>query len=322
MQPTHATLLFLDWDSTLTTASTLPFIASALTYPETPPAWGELGRAYGEDMARYQGDKGERGERGGWEREKGILDSTKPIEAASLSRVASSGIFAGVTRSTLQNLAHRCITDHAVTMRPGWKDLMEHTQASWLAHRTGEVHIISVGWSEIFIQACLEVAGGGKGMVEEGGEGFVGVLANEVDGSGDGGVIAGSGGEGLMLTSGDKERVVRLLEKSYREQWKGSSVRVVSVYVGDSVTDLGGLMACDVGVCVREGEGRESGEQRELREMLERIGVEVRWIGEMKAEDLEGLEKRRMDDEEKKFMWWAKGLEEVVESPLYDNGSK
>ena len=184
------------------------------------------------------------------------------------------------------------------------------------------MHIISVGWSEVFIKACLEVAGGEKAMVEEGGEGYVAVFANEVDGSGDGSVIPGAEGGGLMLTSGDKEWVVRRLEKSYREQWKGSSVAVVSVYVGDSVTDLGGLMACDVGVCVRDGENRESGEQRELRETLERIGVEVRWIGEMKAGDLEGLEKRRGDDEEKKVVWWAKGLEEVVESPLYDHGSK
>lgn len=248
-------------------------------------------------------------------------DSIKPVEEASLARVASSGIFAGVTLETLRNLAQRCITDHNVILRPGWKRLIEHTQASWLAHRTGEVHIISVSWSEVFIQACLEVAGG-KGMVEEGGEGHVSVFANEVDGDGEGRVVPGAEGGGLMLTSGDKERVVRRLENSYREQWKGSSVRVVSVYVGDSVTDVGGLMACDVGVCVRDEEGRESGEQMELRESLERIGVEVRWIGEMEVGDLEGLEKRRVDDEEKKVMWWAKGLEEVVESPLYDEGPK
>lgn len=248
-------------------------------------------------------------------------NSNRAIEEASLARVGASGLFAGVTRETLRSLAQRCVNDHNVVMRPGWKVLIERTQASRLAHRTGEVHIVSVGWSAVFIQACLEVAGG-KGRVEEGGEEHVGVFANEIDGRGNGSVVAGEGEEGLILTSGDKERVVRGLQKSYREQWKGSSVAVVSVYVGDSVTDLGGLMACDVGICVREEGGPESGEQMELRETLERIGVEMRWLGEMKASDLEELEKRRGDDEEKKVMWWAKGLEEVVESPLYDDGSK
>ena len=85
MQPTHATLLFLDWDSTLTTASTLPLIASASTYPDAQPAWEGLGRAYGDDMARYEADKGESGKKVGWEEERRylvndpIISSTVPF---------------------------------------------------------------------------------------------------------------------------------------------------------------------------------------------------------------------------------------------------
>lgn len=69
MHPTHATLLFLDWDSTLTTSSTLPLIASATTYPEAHPAWGGLGRRYGEERAESM----KRGEKGGWEGERRYL---------------------------------------------------------------------------------------------------------------------------------------------------------------------------------------------------------------------------------------------------------
>jgi len=46
-------LLLLDWDGTLTTASTLPLIASITTLPGIHPRWKDLSAAYSEDLARH-----------------------------------------------------------------------------------------------------------------------------------------------------------------------------------------------------------------------------------------------------------------------------
>ena len=62
--------------------------------------------------------------------------------------------------------------------------------------------------------------------------------------------------------------------------WGG---REGGVFVGDGVTDLEALLAVDVGVFLR-GEGRGRG-QRELRECLERVGVECGWSGEYGVEE-------------------------------------
>ena len=101
---------------------------------------------------------------------------------------------------------------------------------------------------------------------------------------------------GRIWAVGDKGRVVG-------EVLGGEGGR--SVFVGDGVTDLEALLVVDVGVYLR-GEGRGRG-QRELRECLERVGVECGWSGEYGEQESEGRGKR---------LWWTRGFEELCDSPL------
>ena len=86
-----------------------------------------------------------------------------------------------------------------------------------------------------------------------------------------------------------------LIEKSTREN---GGVRPWTIYIGDSSTDLGCLMDADVGVCVRDEV--ETGEQRGLREVLQRVGVGCFFVGEWRGRD-----------EGSKCLWWARDFEEV-----------
>ena len=103
-----------------------------------------------------------------------------------------------------------------------------------------------------------------------------------------------------IWTSEGKVRVMHdLIEKSAREN--GGVMKPWTIYIGDSSTDLGCLIdaAVEVGICVRDEV--ETGEQRGLREALERVGVGCLWIGEWKGRREEGG----------KCLWWARNLEEV-----------
>lgn len=87
----------------------------------------------------------------------------------------------------------------------------------------------------------------------------------------------------------------------------GGRERMRSVYVGDSPTDLACLLKADVGICVRDGV--MTGEQRELRGILERIGVQCLHVGE--------FEDRQLGDGSKR-LWWAGDFDEVCQSGVVD----
>ena len=95
-----------------------------------------------------------------------------------------------------------------------------------------------------------------------------------------------------IWTSEGKLRVMHeFIDKSTCEN---GGVRPWSISIGDSSTDLGCLIEAYVGICVRDRE--ETGEQRGLREVLERVGVECFWIGEWKER------MGRLDDEGSKCL--------------------
>lgn len=159
-----------------------------------------------------------------------------------------------------------------------------------------KVGIVSVGWSREWVRGV--VRGGWKGLGRGEEEVEVEVVANELAFDGGGGMGRYWGeGEGGIWTSEDKARVLR---EGFGVG--GGGVGGVSVYVGDSATDLEALMMVDVGIVMR---GEEMGRaQVGLMEVLERVGVECRWIGEFGGEGGEG------------GLWWARDFDEVCDSPL------
>ncbi|MCJ1247461.1 hypothetical protein MMC30_004675 [Trapelia coarctata] len=279
------------------------------------------------------------------EQELAYLESLRPIEEASILRVEASALFAGLTRDILWQAAVSAIKGPSnpstpsqtpqiprVGIREGAKRCVEQVLARGEMRRVGsgpqrehvgaEVRIVSVNWSRIWIKALLAVAwtDGDEG-------GFMPrrvrdriikrIVANELhwdeEGRSTGRLERWWEDWGLqrwnenvgggIWTAGDKARVVRKVLQSKRG-------RVRSVFVGDSVTDLGALVEVNVGICLRVsdgGAGREmSGSQRELEATLERCGVLCEGIREWR--------KHRMQGEGVKRLWWARGFEEIYES--------
>ncbi|MCJ1399694.1 hypothetical protein MMC11_002896 [Xylographa trunciseda] len=286
--------LFLDFDGTLTHADTLAALASIpsslRTTPAPLPPFSHFAHAYLAALAAHTAAYAPPAPRRTTPAlELAFLAARRPVEAASVQRVEAAALFRGLRRADLLCGAARAVRSGEVRVRAGWAALLRHVRA----REGARVCVVSVNWSRAWVGAVLGLRGGEAGGVE--------VVANEVVGldereGGTGGLDRWWGVEGGgVWTSEDKGRVVR-------ERMGGWSV-----YVGDGVGDLEGLLGCDVGVCVRDGE-MGSG-QRELRDVLERVGVECRWVGEWRGERGEG-----------ERLWWARGLEEIVRSGVLDGG--
>lgn len=296
-------LLLLDWDSTLTTSSTLPLIASLATHPTPHPSLPSLSAAYAFDLdlhnaAYIPATK----DRTTIAQELTYLSSLDTVERASIKRIESSGIWKGVSARDIDDAAAACFGAGSVRLRAGWSRAVGAVQAS----HGGRVGVVSVAWSGRFIRGVLGEAGrveGGGGVVV----GDVGVVANEIRGDGSGRVE-----EGGVFTAGDK---VRGMEGLVREGGdvggEGGRMEPFTIYVGDSTTDLGCLLEADVGICIRDD--ILTGEQKALKETLTRLGVECLSIGRFSS--MRGAETGR------RRLWWAGDFDEVCESGILDGRS-
>lgn len=291
-------LLLLDWDGTLTTASTLPLLASVATPRAPHPALPALSRAYARHLAAHdRAYRPARPERTTVAQELAYLDALRPVEGASVGRVEAAGLFGGVRTRDVDAAAADAVAGRAVGVRAGAAGLLGRVQRGG-----GRVVVVSVAWSRRFIHGvlsgCVRREAGGEVVVM----GDVEVRANEIlaDGSGRLDRVFG-GADGGIWTAGDKGRV---MEGEIAAAVGGGSSVPRTVYVGDSPTDLACLLKADVGICIRDEVMGE--EQRGLRETLERVGVEclhVGAFGDDRAEDGGGGR-----------LWWARDFEEVCRS--------
>ena len=226
-----------------------------------------------------------------------------------MERVEREGVFKGVTGEVVRRGARECVGEGWVRLRRGWEGAVGEV----LRREFGRVGVISVAWSRGFIQSTLEAACEGSELCERVGD--VRVMANEILGDGSGMLdrYFEEEGEGSrrrrgLWTAGDKLRGMRELvgERFSREcrerDGDGGSeeVKPWTVYVGDSPTDLACLLEADVGVCVRD-DGEGSGEQKALRETLERVGVECKHVRGFVGKRERGGSR----------LWWAGDFEEV-----------
>ncbi|KAL9578884.1 MAG: hypothetical protein Q9212_005431 [Teloschistes hypoglaucus] len=224
--------------------------------------------------------------------------------------------------------AEAAVMGGQVRMREGWARVMGMARRTGEEARGGKVGVVSVGWSGEFIRGCLRSAsaellttshGGGQEREEGSGVniGDIVVRANEILGGVEGKMSRyfeedGRGGKGGIWTARDKRRV--MMEMLFRpEQDRAECNKSMTVYVGDSSTDLECLLAADFGICMRE-DGEMSGEQRALEETLQRIGIECQWIGDMKPTDLGA---RSTDYGSTKQLWWTKNFDQICDSYLF-----
>ncbi|MCJ1478004.1 hypothetical protein MMC13_006679 [Lambiella insularis] len=340
MRP-HPLTLFLDFDGTLTHTDTITHLASIPTLLRTlpspppslpanpPPPFSHFTSAYLSALHTHASSYHPPPSlRTTLPLELAYQASLRGVEEASISRIEASGLFKGVRTRDLYRGARALITREegkGLLPREGFVPLVGRVRN--FTAQAGEAHgagfVVSVNWSRAWIRAVCAAQGawqngrdGGEEIGVDGeGEDWdllealgVGVVANELLGvereEGSGGVLERRWGkEGGLWTAGDKVRALRECLEGRGGGW--------SVYVGDGVGDLGALMECDVGVCMR-GEEMERG-QRELEDVLERIGVGCEWVGKwregMKAETERGGVKQ---------LWWARDFREILDSGIMD----
>lgn len=285
IRPLH---IVLDFDGTLTSADTTAVLGSitSISGTRTAMSWDEILSAY---MSDYNAHRGQYvpslAERTTLAEEAGWLNSLRPIEQRSSRRVEEAGVFRGVTAGMIAELAKSEIDSEGIKMRKGWKDLLCIPSF----RPSTQISILSVNWSRTFIRQVLLAAARkelGRGAMElEGNINSVAIYANEIEGldrrnGSDGKLGSGSG----IRTSGDKlscleGMISRTALKQNGEFTDGlqsesdNTEKPMTVYVGDSPSDLECIAAADLGVCVRD-EQMGSG-QRELAACFERIGIDA-----------------------------------------------
>ena len=302
--PNRPILLLLDWDSTLTTTSTLPLIASIATLPLIHPSLPALTAAYTADLKRHDDTYiPAKRDRTSIDQELIYLSSLSAVEKASVERLEAAGIFKDVGANDIDVAAAACWDRESVTLPSGWRRMVESVL------RRGKVGIVSVAWSRRFIEQVLReadrAAGGEGGVGDE-----VAVVANDISGDGSGGLDRWFGGK-RVWSAADKGAVMGEFVGEFASRSDGSGVgeRPVVVYIGDSVTDLMCLVQADIGICIRDEV--LTGEQEALREVLVRVGVECFSIKEF-SRGLDGL------DGGGRRLWSAMDFEEVFESGVFD----
>ena len=301
--------LILDFDGTITTSDTLAPLsrigynhASHQSPPRTLTPWSNIVDAYLSDYSQHAASYTPTAERRTTPTEEAAwLNSLEPIERASARRAIDAGIWDGVSREEVEAAAGREMRKGNVRLRRGCKELTEWAVRGSEQHgETGngmEVSVVSVNWSRHWIWSVL------KNGLDSSDDGEVAaemlkkvpIFANELPSiatlpAGD---IAGASTE--LRTSGDKLRCMQQQKSGQGSEMNPPFV----VYLGDSTTDLECLAEADLGVCIRDEKIGSS--QKELAAVLERLKMDVRWIGEEK----------RYIEEDRKTIVWAKDFEVV-----------
>lgn len=173
----YTPLLLLDFDSTLTIASTLDPLLRLPTeiYKARPPApsrsiqtpatAAQLSAAYKSDIKDYESSPlFRRNDREDRIKELAHQENLRPIEAASFERVKQAFAAAGVTRADIHSAASKALSSGEVVFRKGWKRLLSKVMA-----REGRIAVISANWSKFWIESLIDIAARREGLVDAAG---------------------------------------------------------------------------------------------------------------------------------------------------------
>ncbi|KAL1611020.1 hypothetical protein SLS59_000657 [Nothophoma quercina] len=278
-QPIH---WILDWDGTITRRDTLDALVSiaASSKPDSPvlDEWKRVSEAYMSDYTAAMEKLAPNGNLPKTIREeKKLLQALSSVEQASLDRVSSSRIFAGLTSTLLEEGGRSLIESNKVEIRQGFPGFLKSMQSQ----DHDALDLLSVNWSRHFISSCLQAA---STPIEKGA-----IYANELDGiaghrPSTGNIIPFADTEKLIMSSGDKLQYLGRLRQQYHEarSQRPNSGRSI-VYVGDSWTDIECLLEADLGICIRDEPGGSS--QKKLAERLKDLGIHVPHIQDWKDAD-------------------------------------
>lgn len=280
--PTQPIHWILDWDGTITRRDTLDALVSiaASAKPASPvlEEWQRVSEAYMSDYTTALDKLAPGGELPKTlQEEKKLLKALSSVEQASLDRVSSSGIFAGLSKRLIEEGAKGLIDSRKVELRTGFVPFLHLAQNRSHAR----LDLLSVNWSRHFIGACLRAA---EAPVQRGS-----IYANELDGIESGLVSRGhispkKDAEMLITSSSDKLSYLNRLREQRSSSNNGISESITPiVYLGDSWTDIECLLEADLGICIRDDPLGSS--QRKLAERLQSLGVRCPHLSEWKQVD-------------------------------------
>jgi hypothetical protein len=310
-RPIH---LLLDWDGTLTRKDTLSLVGS-IAYHANPdktlPPWSDFVNGWMNDYTAHVNHyEPITSARTTLDQERQWLASLAPIESKSVRRVESSGIFKHVKASHVDHIAASSIKSGDLQLRGHWDSLFH----SLLCSSSNKISILSVNWSARFIRRSLLSASSDLTSPENKALSpyiqTMDIDANEISNlehmDGSDGRLSKDSSTGIR-TSGDKllrlpPRCQQILDKSVSMREPAGHEEAIVVYIGDSATDLEALLAADVGICIRDDPMGSS--QQELSDTLQRIGVDIRHVGE-------GID---MEQETNNVVYWTHGFDEVREA--------
>lgn len=280
-------MLFLDWDETISAHDTLALIAPPDgQHPGVP--FGEYGKAYMEDLAkhertwRYEGKEDDATSRDAtiavprpslgadWRRQWAFLGSLDEVELASQRRIEEGGLFCHFDPLAMEKRAVE-----QVELRTGWEGFARQT----LAEDGVEYHIISVGWSARFIAAALRRTPVSPPPRS--------ICANEVEidpntGRGTGRLTKSRDAKTAEMALGEGRATEHVGRSGIRTgQHKIREMRriratlatstslphdLITVYVGDSTTDLPCLLEAGIGIVM--------GGKQSLRRTIDELGLD------------------------------------------------
>ena len=166
-------LLLLDFDSTLTTKSTLSPLLSLPTAifksrplagssNIPPPTADQLSAAYITDLETHKTSH-PRTKPEGLIQEHLYQSSLRALEAASFERGRRAFAEAKVTRSDVHYAAFKALSSGEVVFRKGWNRLLATVA------KKGRIGIISANWSKMWIEMLIEIAARKEGLVDPSG---------------------------------------------------------------------------------------------------------------------------------------------------------
>lgn len=315
MFPRRSLQVIFDFDGTITTKDTIePLVQSviSLQHPSLSPselsqtpqaeAWSNCKSQYLADLsAHYEKEKQEPSDGvlltgpSALEREQRSLDALKDVERASVERLGESGIFKGVLRKPLREKGTAATVDdpqggndRTVVVREGFSEFVR-----WIERvARGEWGVVSVNWSRDWIRGVLDAYVGNIG-------GFNGlpVMSNDISGST--GMIQGYPLHHVcynplemafdtnshqpsystrthLLTTADKLLAQNIM--LYNFDLGVESPPTLTVYIGDSPTDLSPLLHADIGIITNP----PSSTPGALSVLIDKCGYKVLPVSEYK----------------------------------------
>ncbi|KAK0730813.1 hypothetical protein B0H67DRAFT_596864 [Lasiosphaeris hirsuta] len=265
-------LVLFDFDGTISQSDTIGALAhSAIDHSPNPPllkaAWDGIVQAYLADYENHVSTYSPRApDRMTVDSEVSFLESLRAIEEASVERVQQARLFAGLEGGRMGDLAEWARETDQVSARQGFYGFVEEI----VKIRGWNVGVVSVNWSRDWVDSFCQQ-----------------MMVNIV--SCPEGMIEGPTGLGRLVTAGDKLKAASSVMRRVGEK--------VSVYIGDSVTDMACLLKASLGIIMAQDRSSK------LLRTLDRLGFDVPHAG---------------DDREAQRLIWARNFDEIVDSKILD----